>query len=392
MYLLLPVVLFLALLVRNAQSSIQLQSKASTGWTHCKLLSTRPTSLLSLHSGDAITTSTSAPRHGLAFHAPTSLCRIPRSLVTRNSKYSASLTRLHLTPLFHTTTSVATKVALSCLIPTSLGFVRYEYGVSYGYGLSVAISASWFLQALSSAAGTTSSTTMLYHHWHAAALLFYGVRLSIFLLYREVFLERFRKMRERIETKRTIGNTQPNRFVSRVPFVLGCALLYNCLVAPLFITAAASSTAIPSVSSTHLLVLKGCIAATWCGFAVAAIGDLQKSICKAISGPDTLVTGGVFYMLRHPNYTGEAFGWTANFVTALVAATTCVNIRSTTALMVALVASIVGWVGIIGVLAMAATELEKRHQGKYGNDPKYKAWMQRSWAGPTLPKAKAEKE
>ena len=113
------------------------------------------------------------------------------------------------------------KVALSCLVPTSLGFFKSEYGVSYGYGTSVALVAALVLQQL------TPGTVPYYH---ALALLFYGTRLDLFLLYREVFIPKFRKFRDKIEEK------APDNRLSRTPFILSCALLYACLGAPLFVT------------------------------------------------------------------------------------------------------------------------------------------------------------
>ena len=37
------------------------------------------------------------------------------------------------------------------------------------------------------------------------------------------------------------------------------------------------------------------------GLIVAAFGDLQKTVTKKKFGPSTLVTGGLFSVLRHPN-------------------------------------------------------------------------------------------
>ena len=41
------------------------------------------------------------------------------------------------------------------------------------------------------------------------------------------------------------------------------------------------------------------------GFLLGAIGDLNKTIGKALKGEDELITGFVFRFFRHPNYTGE---------------------------------------------------------------------------------------
>ena len=114
-------------------------------------------------------------------------------------------------------------VALACLIPTSLGFYKYEYAVSYGYGLSVATVAGLVLQPQWSLLPLHNTVAVA----HASALVFYGLRLCLFLWYRERSIPRFREMRERIEARRR------RDMAARLPFVLGCATLYAGLAAPL---------------------------------------------------------------------------------------------------------------------------------------------------------------
>ena len=262
-------------------------------------------------------------------------------------------------------------IALSCLLPTSLGYIRYEYGVSYGYGSSVAIVAALILRQL-------SSGSMAY--WHAMALIFYGVRLNLFLLYRELYVPRFRAFREQIEKRRTNAATNgendiKTRLISRSPFVVGCASLYACLVAPLIITSQA-------ISSNVGVLVNICIISTWFGFALAALGDLQKSFVKATLGEDVLVKGALFSRLRHPNYTGEALAWTSSFLASVIVAIT--NWRQS--LILPLLAATFGWVGIIGVLAMATAGLEKRQSEKYNTTAAYQQWIKSSWAGPNLKK------
>lgn len=260
-------------------------------------------------------------------------------------------------------------IALSCLIPTSLGYIRYEYGVSYGYGSSVAILAVLILRQL-------SYGTMAY--WHAWALIFYGIRLNLFLLYRELYITRFRKFRQQIEERRTAtmkgGDTTSiqTRLQSRTPFVIGCATLYACLVAPLIITS-------QEVMSSNVFLVNCFIGLTWVGFVVAALGDLQKSFIKATLGEDVLVKGTLFSRLRHPNYTGEALAWTSSFL----ASVTVAIMNRQPNFILPLLAATFGWIGIIGVLVMAATGLEKRQFEKYKDTVEYQQWIKRSWAGPT---------
>ena len=275
-------------------------------------------------------------------------------------------------------------VALACLIPTSLGFYKYEYGVSYGYGLSVATVAGLVLQSLR----LVDHSTTCWAQWHAIALVAYGLRLSLFLLYRECRLPRFRAQRERIEQARGTKK-QPsqlkltNRIVARTPLVLGCAALYAGMAAPLWVTAQSMAVTTSTASTCGVVAALGkvSVACTWIGFLVAAWGDLQKTYVKAKKGENTLVKGGVFAWLRHPNYTGEAFGWTASFMASVMAAVSSWDSK----FIGPLAASFLGWVGIVGVLAMATTGLEKRQREKYETNPDYEKWIRRSWAGPTLP-------
>jgi steroid 5-alpha reductase family enzyme len=258
-------------------------------------------------------------------------------------------------------------VAASCILPTCLGFYRIEYGVSYAYGTSIALVAYQILQQV-------GPSTLA--HCHALALVCYGLRLDAFLLYRELFIPRFRKVRESIEEKRGGGGKGfVNRITSRIPFVVGCAALYACMVAPLFLTAAIGDAAHPFI--------KGCILTTWVGFAIAALGDAQKTAVKASKGEEALVTGGIYALLRHPNYTGEFIGWTASFVASVAAAMSRCGDKSVLGLVAA---SALGWIGIAFVLAGAAGGLEKKQKEKYGDRPEYKTWIEGSWAGPVIAK------
>jgi len=150
------------------------------------------------------------------------------------------------------------RLALVCLLPTLLGYYKSEYGVSYGYGTAMAASSYLVLSSIANASGlpllpgikearsaaailASLGTTLKNLQsllpaslpaFHAFALFFYGTRLDLFLLYRELFLARFRAMRERIEDR---AKKQGSR-LKRTPFLLSCAFLYFCMMTPLLIT------------------------------------------------------------------------------------------------------------------------------------------------------------
>jgi len=267
--------------------------------------------------------------------------------------------------------SVNTLVAASVL-PTLLGFWKTGYAVSYGYGGAVAACALLSLPALTGIA-----------RWHALALVFYGVRLNGHLLYREIALS------PEIHQMKPKDASVAER-LKRAPVIIGCSLLYFLLsAAPLRLTAVAAPTK----------SLQAAVACAFFGFGVAALGDLQKLVTKTIKGKDHLVTGGLHKFLRHPNYTGEVFGWSASFVAALIAGAQGGGgssrglVAAVRALLISpwVVASALGYVGIMFVLAgEASVGLEKKQRAKYGGQPEYEAWVKGSWAGPVFDPKKGE--
>lgn len=307
-------------------------------------------------------------------------------------------------------------LVLACVLPTLLGFYKSEYGVSYGYGTAIAASSYLVLSSLASASGvqlvpsavtpstivpaiqsffgTLKSLTSSLPAFHATSLLFYGTRLDLFLLYRELCLPRFRAMRERIEDR---AKKQGSR-AKRTPFIASCAFLYYCMMCPLLITSKLCEgmpmCGLSLGGSVPLFeqILRVLVGLTWSGFLLGAIGDLNKSLGKLMKGEDALITGGVFRFFRHPNYTGEVIGW----VSSCLAAFTAVAWKSAKGDGMAvwksqtpyLLMSMLGAAGITFVLGTATAGLEFRQNEKYGDTEEYKNWTKKSWVGFTMGKRK----
>jgi protein-S-isoprenylcysteine O-methyltransferase Ste14 len=236
--------------------------------------------------------------------------------------------------------------------------------------------------------------------FHAFALFFYGTRLNLFLLYRELCLPRFRAMRERIEDR---AKKQGSR-LKRTPFLLSCTFLYFCMVCPVLVT----TKVCEGMSMTGAVGLGGGLASfleyslrlsmifTLSGYLLGAVGDLNKTIGKMLKGEDTLITGGIFRFFRHPNYTGEVIGWTSSCLAAFlaVALKAVTNANGNRGLqlwrsMAGLLSfSVMGAVGISFVLGTATAGLEFRQHEKYGDTDEYKQWMKKSWVGFKLGKQK----
>ena len=306
---------------------------------------------------------------------------------------------------------------IACLLPTLLGFYKSEYGVSYGYGTAMAASSTLVLSSIAKASGSslfvgplTSSTILpaissflvnlkslssTLPAFHAASLLFYGTRLNLFLLYRELCLPRFRAMRERIEER---AKKQGSR-LKRAPFIVSCAFLYYCMMCPLLVTSQVCN-GLPMIGgSSHISFLEQAIRVfvglALSGFILGAIGDLYKSIGKMIKGEEALITSGVFRVLRHPNYTGEIVGWVSNCLAAFVAVSWKAS-QTEGGLIIwkcqapYLILSVIGALGITFVLGTATSGLEHRQAEKYGDTEEYKIWVRRSWIGFTMGRKKTE--
>jgi len=249
----------------------------------------------------------------------------------------------------------------ACTIPTLLGFWRSEYGVSYAYAIATLATGALVIKA-----AKTKIAAL-----HAGCLCLYGLRLGLFLVYRELNIQRFREFRDKIETRAEERGSR----ISRTPFIMSCSVLYLGLAAPLMITAPAAAM------NPAAAVAIFCMYAGW---AVATIGDLQKSWVKASEGPDALVTSGLYSFFRHPNYTGEMLLWTSSLAAAVITAAaggTIVTAAGWLAL------AVLGAVGINFVLLQATAGLEKKQKEKYAgqSSEQYEKWIKTAWSGPMLP-------
>mmetsp|Transcript_31187 Transcript_31187/g.51503 ORF Transcript_31187/g.51503 Transcript_31187/m.51503 type:complete len:158 (+) Transcript_31187:3-476(+) len=148
----------------------------------------------------------------------------------------------------------------------------------------------------------------------------------------------------------------------------------------MFLSAAGTTAAEPFFAMSGGLrsnLLRFLVGTTAGGFLLGAVGDITKTIMKSKKGADHLVTEGVFRFFRHPNYTGELFGWTASTAAGLIVSGGSMPLK---------VASVVGALGINFVLIQAATNLEKKQAAKYGETDSYQKWILGSWAGVTKKK------
>lgn len=270
------------------------------------------------------------------------------------------------------TAALSGSLVVANFLPPFLGLLQAEYGVSYGYGLATAFSGALLLGNLPNLPMPVAL--------HAGCLCFYGARLSLFLLYRELCIARFREFRDRIEQR---SRDSGSRW-SRVPFLSACAVLYLGLAAPI-----AMASAAPSVG--RFLVYKIFVGLMCSGCFLAALGDCWKSLAKGKRGEDALVTGGPFAIFRHPNYTGEQLLWTCSFAAGLCAFAAFPSaLKALKALWLWTLLASLGYLGIFFVLMQATRGLEQKQMKNYGGSQAFESWRARTWGGFSLSQKLAE--
>ena len=306
---------------------------------------------------------------------------------------------------------------LTCFLPTfTLGTFRHEYGVSYGYATATAMSALWMYQYISKfttfppiacAASFSSSFFSSFIHLaqlHCGTILFHGIRLNTYFLFRECTIPKFRRMRDRIEKRQILIDGSQPKILARFPFLLCCSCLYFALVMPAYVSmvlAMTTTTTVPANTVTNMIISSATttpsmmmtlyassLVLTCIFFALGALGDVHKSISKACFGSHHLVTGGIYKYIRHPNYSAEMMGWIFSAISPIWGIIAGRQFLSLSLLcrriFIPLLLGFVGALGMSFILSAATFSLEVRQKEKYGAMETYTVWVQRSWAGITF--------
>lgn len=234
-------------------------------------------------------------------------------------------------------------ILLVCAVLSAVGFYKYVYFLSVGYGLAIA-------------GGAVTIAIMFWNELEAvhitALLLFiaYGFRLSGFLLIREV---------KNIAYQKTLAEvTQDEKkmpFFVKLSIWICVAILYMAQVSPVFFR-------LYNGSEDILLPYIGIIISLF-GLILEAIADKQKGDQKKVN-PDMVATKGLYKVVRCPNYLGEITFWTGVFVGSF---TTLSGAGQW-------IMAIAAYICIVFVMFNGAQRLEKRQSGRYGSKPEYRAY------------------
>ena len=231
----------------------------------------------------------------------------------------------------------------AAMIISSIGFKKYVWFISLGYGFSIA--GEGLLMLLLYREGLSAGTIIC-----CVLFILYGLRLGGYLAFRELKSSSYKKnMTGEIKD----GKTVP--FGVKIAIWVTCALLYATQVSAVFY---------------RLLNNSGSNVWTYIGAAVMLFGvtfesiaDIQKNAAKKIN-PKRFVDTGLYRIVRCPNYLGEMTFWTGVVISGIGA------VSGWQWLVVA-----IGYIGIIFVMFSGARRLELRQNKNYGNDPEYQEYV-----------------
>ena len=235
-------------------------------------------------------------------------------------------------------------LVIVCAVLCAVGFYKFVYFLSIGYGFAVAGGGiAVFIMAL--VVGTEAPLWVLLVQ--AALFLAYGIRLSGFLLVREIKNAAYRKT-----LKEATGNEKKMPFFVLFTIWVCVAILYTAQVSPMLFRVTNNTTGV-------ILPVIG-FAVSVFGLILESIADNQKSAQKK-ENPDMVATKGLYKMCRCPNYLGEIIFWTGVFVSGM-------NTYSTVGQWIT---AIIAYICIVFIMFNGAQRLEKRQMARYGGNKEY---------------------
>ena len=248
-------------------------------------------------------------------------------------------------------------LVLVSLLVSALGWKKFVYFISLGYGFSVA--AMGLAMVLAYFGRLTVPDIIL-----CVLLMAYGCRLGGFLLHRELRSASYRK-----ELPSLTGTSGDLRVGAKLLIWISVVILYVCQVSPVFYridgTAADISNISMSGEGSSLWAYIGA-SVMFISMILESVADYQKSAAKKVR-PDRFCDTGLYRIVRCPNYFSEILFWTGCFLSGIGALS---GWQWTVAAF--------GYVSIVYIMFGGARRLEIRQNRRYGSDPEYRAYTSRT--------------
>ena len=242
-----------------------------------------------------------------------------------------------------------------CAVLCAVGFYKFVYFLSVGYGFAVAGgSVAVLVMYLINPTATPVWILLV----QAALFVAYGVRLSGFLLVREFKNATFKKTEVAKDTLQKNGEKKMPVFVLVTIWVC-VSVLYVAQVSPMLFRYS-------NGSEDFILPVVG-FAISVFGLILEATADKQKSEQKK-ERPDMVATKGLYKICRCPNYLGEILFWTGVFVSGI---STYLGVGQW-------ICAILAYICIVYIMFNGAQRLEKRQMERYGDNEEYNEYANKT--------------
>ncbi len=242
-----------------------------------------------------------------------------------------------------------------CAVACAVGFYKFVYFLSIGYGFAVAAGGIAVLVMYLINPTATPFWIVLVQ---TALFIAYGSRLSGFLLVRELKNATFKKTDVAKDTLAKNGEKKMPVFVLATIWVF-VSVLYVAQVSPMLFRY--------DNGATDMIVPVVGFAISVLGLVLEAVADKQKSAQKK-ERPDMVATKGLYKICRCPNYLGEILFWTGVFVSGITA---YLSIGQW-------IVAIVAYICIVFIMFNGAQRLEKRQMARYGENEEYNAYANKT--------------
>ncbi|MBQ9937912.1 MAG: DUF1295 domain-containing protein [Oscillospiraceae bacterium] len=242
-----------------------------------------------------------------------------------------------------------------CAVMCAVGFYKFVYFLSIGYGFAIAGGGiAVFVMYLLNPTETPLWIVVI------QMLLFiaYGVRLSGFLLVRELKNVSFKKTDVAKDTLAKNNEKKMPIFVLATIWVF-VSVLYVAQVSPMLFR-------YDNASTDYIVPVIG-FAVSVFGLVLESIADNQKSAQKKVR-PDMVATKGLYKMVRCPNYLGEIIFWTGVFISGITAYATVGQ----------WIVAVIAYICIVYIMFNGAQRLEKRQMARYGENEEYNTYANKT--------------
>ncbi len=242
-------------------------------------------------------------------------------------------------------------LGLVALVVSSIGFFKYVFFISIGYGYSIAAMAFVSLALAGSAASPLT--------WAEAILLaLYGLRLGSYLALREI--KPAYQATQKKDGDRPSGVGVPIKFAIWITV----SVLYVMMFMPTLARFAAESRGrgdtLPGLSLAGVLI-------TTLGIIIESMADAQKNRAKK-KAPRRFCDSGLYRLSRYPNYFGEILVWTGNLIAG----------ASLLGNWILWAIAVLGYICIFLIMIGSARRLEFKQEERYGDDPEFRDYSKRT--------------